>query len=127
MGQDSAVRKRHKEASQKASSPRNDVDKTSHNVAAKTSHNNDVLSTKNDKVKDIVDANGDDLLHQKIKEKLADTYSRPGVSWTRRCYDTQQNDIQHNDTQHNHTQHNSKSNGISQHNGTQHYNKPSLC
>jgi len=66
MSQESVLRKRHKDG------------KTS---KKSTNDANDVLSTKNDKVRDIVNDKNDvdKILRQKIKEKLAPAHSRLGV------------------------------------------------
>ena len=67
MSQDGVVRKRHKEGKTSKKSP-NDV--------------SDVLATKNDKVRDIIAADKNDvdkILRQKIKEKLSPAHSRLGV------------------------------------------------
>ena len=71
MVQDGVPRKRNKEGA---------TESRKSQKSSSTSRNNDVvLSSKNDKVRDIVNGDDENVLRQKIKEKLAQTYSRLGV------------------------------------------------
>ena len=79
MVQDGVPRKRNKEGATESRKSQ----KSSSTSASKTSRSNDVvLSSKNDKVRDIVNGDDENVLRQKIKEKLAQTYSRLGVIWS---------------------------------------------
>ena len=78
MVQDGVPRKRNKEGA--TESRKSQKSSSTSASASKTSRNNDVvLSSKNDKLRDIVNGDDENVLRQKIKEKLAQTYSRLGV------------------------------------------------
>ena len=76
MVQDGVPRKRNKDG---GASENRKSQKSSASASKTSKHNDVVLSSKNDKVRDIVNGDDENVLRQKIKEKLAQTYSRLGV------------------------------------------------